>query len=488
MRAAVALLCVSACSAPGPIALRVEPVERAPLQVKRLATPSRAAAAWAGPEGDGLLALESGELLRVDAAGNTLFVLPAAGEPSTTRPTTGFVERDANTVLALGPEAQWVLTDGSRAAVLPEFLSAPTGLGHAGRRVFWASRRGVHTTIDGAWVRLDDAAGPVIDATTLIGSDQGAWVLRSASLQRVSLDDGIEWTRTGLKASHLASMGDGRVVAITDLGVSILRGDEVTHFEREAAGGKLLPTAVSGGGGFAWLLWGGSLLRTDGTRWEALLSDAAFGPTATISVDVSGAAALLIDADGQAWRVLAQEALRLRGLAEESWITSAADVPLDAVVEPALAPLSVSYALDGLALASRTAAPFGWGTTGEAVRTLMGLTEGTHHVDVEVQLADGGVLNRTRTFFVQSTPGDGGSNDGGSVLSYAADIAPLYETNCARCHSRAVARDLSTYATLTADVPRLRAAISSRRMPSDILLDPAAFNALLEWIDSGAGP
>jgi hypothetical protein len=289
-------------------------------------------------------------------------------------------------------------------------------------------------------------------------------------------------------------MGDDRAVVATSRGVLFLRGNEARGFG--VGGGRGEPDAVSGGGGHAWVLWNSDVLRTDGTRWDALARDPKIGPLSRVLSDSTGNSALVIDDEGGLIRVDVEERLRLSGLRDGELVAQPLG-GLEVVPWRDTPPTSVEYFVDGemMPSARRTEAPWGWGyrvetnAMGMAVITVTGERNrelstqlpsrrtgpyGTHSVRVVVRHGEA---------TIERTVGFGYQSPFGRVPTYAMDIRALYQARCARCHSNAVAEELSSYELLSSRRISLRLALRERRMPPDLPLDPVSEALFVAWID-----
>ena len=78
-----------------------------------------------------------------------------------------------------------------------------------------------------------------------------------------------------------------------------------------------------------------------------------------------------------------------------------------------------------------------------------------HIIMEDVEVASAPELRVQRTFMYLSPLG--------RVPTYAADIRPLYDMACARCHSTNIARDLRGYSRLADMAPIIAAVCSPKR-------------------------
>ena len=138
----------------------------------------------------------------------------------------------------------------------------------------------------------------------------------------------------------------------------------------------------------------------------------------------------------------------------------------------------VTFLLDDVPVERVLAAPFRWGAGGALYRAMPTLPFGPHTVVANVSYRDGSTLSVRRAFTYLSPLG--------RVPTYEADVAPLYETACARCHSTNIARDLRGYSRLADMAPSIAEVVESRRMPPDLTLDTPSMRVFTAWVSGGA--
>ncbi|MDP3276594.1 MAG: hypothetical protein Q8Q09_15460 [Deltaproteobacteria bacterium] len=483
---------------------------RMPAIAQRIALPSGVAVAraWLGDEGQIVVAARDGQLLSINARGTSAVIDRVPGE------TVSMGERRALALITRAPGEPLVLTEGgallvqnglARRAQLPMFLQDARSATAVSDQLMWATTTGLYLGQSAEFVRVDDAQGAVRTATELsfVQSSLGreVWMRVGENLRRLRIREGeaplfVEMpTNIELGAVRaLASMGDDRAVAATARGVFVLKGNLATGFDGGTARGA--PLAVAGGGGFAWVLWGTDLLRTDGLRWEAIARDPKFVGSAHIVADTSGNSALVIDDDGGLVRVDLEERVRTSGIRDGQILVDPTGA-FEVVPWRSEAPTQVEFFVDAEAMPSvtRTSAPWGWGYTvetsamGMAVINQTGSRErelssqlprrasgpyGTHQIRVVV---------RYGTTMFERTLGFGYQSPFGRVPTYRADIAPLFAARCARCHDNSVAEELSTYELLRQARVPLRLALRERRMPPDLPLDSVSEALFIAWAD-----
>ncbi len=69
----------------------------------------------------------------------------------------------------------------------------------------------------------------------------------------------------------------------------------------------------------------------------------------------------------------------------------------------------------------------------------------------------------------------------GATKSYATDVFPVINGNCAGCHSK-----YSGYSGIFADISSIRSTIVSGSMPKNGSLTDNQKNSIICWIDNGA--
>jgi hypothetical protein len=500
-RLACAVLALAAgCATTGAIReSRVSPEASAPRELARVALPPgrRATAAFVAGGGDGILALSDGSVVAVSPRHDVHAVdrLPGDVPRDGETPTLALLDRGRGSALALGPSGALVVEHGVvRGLALPPLLAAPRAFALVGGDAMWATRDGLYVSFGDGWVALEAEAGPVRDVAQIASFDFGgqagggardAWVRAGARLTRVRLEPGPPGRPprvTFVDPTPGVSLGAVRAIARMDLrhgaivgdhGVTVVGPDGVRTFHGDDADG--LPDAIAGGGGFAWVLWHGRLLRTDGVRWEALAGGVPSGPAARIAVDAdTGTAALVVDGEGGVLQVDAGEGLMTSGLVDGATVFDTR-LELEVVGGERSNPKSVTYVVDGKEYATRGAPPWGWGPDGGRAADIASLSFAAHQVEIRAKTESGRELRRLLRFRYASPLG--------RVPTYAVDVAPIFKARCGRCHASGAARDLSRYESLSANAAQVRAAIREGRMPPDLRLDRASAATFVAWVD-----
>ena len=484
---------------------------RMPFAARRLTLPMgvQARAVWIGNEGEGVFASLTGDLYAFSPRGDISAVDRVPGETATVaeRRITALATRSPGEILAATAGSALLIQNSlSRRAQLPAVLNAATSLAVLNGASLWGTSSGLYLSSGRTFLQLNDARGPVnnVDTIASITADAGAlefWLKTGPNVRRLRYVDGSAPTFTEMPVNlalgavfHLASMGDDRAVVSTERGVYILRGNEAGGWVNGASRSE--PGAVGGGGGKAWVIWGTDVLRTDGTTWEALARDPRFGPNCKIAVDSSGNSAMVIDDDGAVVRIDVEERVRVSGFRDADLITTPT-LGIEVLPWRSAEPTEVSWFVDGEmpATAVRMMAPWGWGYNVDVngMGMVVVTATGTRTREIGTQLPNrrtgpyGGhfvrVVVRHGMESIERTLSFEYASPFGRIPTYNADIAPIYNARCARCHQNSVAEELSTFELLRNKRGALRQALRERRMPPDLPLDSVSEALFLAWID-----
>ncbi len=79
-----------------------------------------------------------------------------------------------------------------------------------------------------------------------------------------------------------------------------------------------------------------------------------------------------------------------------------------------------------------------------------------------------------------------GNEECSTDISFTADVKPVIDTNCIRCHGGNQAPDLRTFEGINANAARVRTQVVSRRMPLGGSLTNEEIELIRCWIDNGA--
>lgn len=493
---------------PTDVRYRLEPtnvdaplVERSPASFTQVMLPTGAQPLlpWVAANGRGYVVTHDGRFFTVDAYGVATELERLTGDLRGAReaPANAIVELGAGEPTALVPDGAVVVREGTfRRASLPPLLANARAVTRWGSESLWATGAGLYTTLGSRWLRLDRAGAPVTDATAmLVGPTVGAarefWVLRSngtlhrlrvtprdAAVDVVWSDPVVGIDLTDVRA--IASLGSWRYIARTD---DLLRVSASGAVERvRIPGARSGPTALVATPRKLWMLWPGDaesvIARFDGERVE-VFARGVFAPSASLAVDgASGDVALLVDS-GRVRRLVTENVAMVTGFSDGVQVTEAR-LPFQ-VDPPAPATVSeVSFSLDDTRIERVLTAPFRWGDGGSSLyRSFPTLEFGEHTVEAVISYTGAPELRVRRTFRYLSPLG--------RVPTYNADVAPLYETACGRCHSTNIARDLRGYQRLADMAPVIADVVLSRRMPPDLTLDTQSIQIFTSWV-AGMAP
>lgn len=507
--------------APRPMNLDLTLTERVPTALTPVVLPDGepVVAQWVSPEGDAVLATRGGALYGIDVYGAVREIERIPGDPRLPgdAPVGLITERDPQTPLLLTPSGGSLVLDGwAQRAQLPAILRGARAHARWGAEALWATPAALYATDGPRWLQIDRADRPVTDVVAMVAGAVGdasreAWVLREGGgleTLRVTAQGEVRTARWSealpgfaLGAVRaIARMGDARYVSRRD---DLLRVRASGLVERLRVPGELGgPVALTPAGPWLWAAWdngpeGVNLGRIDpagavemiargvqpfarrvGAVSVRLAADGERGESAVVTLRASES-----PADGGApaetsrtLRVVVLPRVALGGVPEGGAVTFAR-VPLRALPPRPDAVVGVDFALDGTRVETVTVPPFAWGAGGRLVRDLPTLEFGAHTVAVTVRYAGADPLRRERRFSYLPPLG--------RVPTYAADIGPVYEARCARCHSSGIARDLRGYDRLSAQAPSVAQALLSRRMPPDLAVDEPTVLLFTSWIAGG---
>lgn len=495
--------------------------ERVPASLTPVVLPNNdpVVAQWVSPEGDAVLATRGGALHGVDVYGAVREIERIPGDPALPGdvPVGLITERDPQTPLLLTPSGGLLVQDGwAQRAQLPAILRGARAHARWGAEALWATGSALYATDGPRWLQIDRGERPVTDVVAMVSGAitdgaREAWVLREGgaleTLRVTAVGDSrsARWNEplpgfTVGTVRAIAALGDARYLSRRD---DILRVRASGLVERLRVPGELGgPLALTPAGPWLWAAWdngsegvnlgrinpAGSIemiargvqpfARRVGALTVRLAADAERGETAVLTLR-----AMVTPEDGGApaeavrtLRVVVLPRVALGGVAEGGAVTFAR-VPLRALPPRPDAVEAVDFALDGTRIETVTTAPFAWGGSGRLLRDLPTLEFGPHTVAVTVRYRGADALRRERRFSYLSPLG--------RVPTYAADIAPIYESRCARCHSSGIARDLRGYDRLSAQAPTVAQALLSRRMPPDLAVDEPTVLLFTSWIAGG---
>ncbi|HEY8207530.1 MAG TPA: hypothetical protein VIG99_08620 [Myxococcaceae bacterium] len=454
------------------------------------------AAGFADERGDAILITSAGALVRVKADGMAGSLEAHPGNPGPVG--------EARAVFSMGPhnalvaaeggvfvaQEGWVIDPGWATALDP---AAITGAADPGDGTAWiASQAGLFQVNGGTLSELKVGGQSVAGITALAAApaedgSEGIWYSDAAGLHVVetnassalvvreaTLSSGDGKNALALAALSSGERSKGELWALSPSGLFRLSS---SGWRSVGMGAKVEGLAARGR--VAWVSAGGKLWRYDADQdaWE-------------IASGTTGLRLLAADAAGGAWisiggtlRSVGRDRVpRLVGL-DESAVLTVSELTVRALIPPGAGATSVTYTLESEQV---TAGPGAFALGGESAEgsvmpySLLGLTSGFHTLRATAQYSDG--TQATREVPFEYAPYDN------APLSWAADIYPIHQERCARCHEAGPGHDLSTYALWQDDAARIAQAVSDRRMPADGPLDPLARTKIIRWAQTGAAP
>jgi hypothetical protein len=473
-------------------------VERAPASFTTVTLPEGVEpfAPWVNADGRGFVVSTDSRLFAINGSGIATELERVAGDMRgpMESPPNALIESTSIEPMALLPDGALTVREGRvRRASLPTLLRNATTVIRWGSESLWATREGLYTTQGPRWLRIDRGGSPVTDITTLVtgattSSRREVWVLRSnGDLLNLSVQIQTGDTVAATWSDPVNDYAVGTVRAIGSLGTDryIARSNDLLRVSADGQLGRIRfpgmfagPTALVRTNTWLWILWGGesesAIGRYDGTTLE-VFARGVYAMGGRIAVDPRGDSALIAH-NRRLRRLVADAAPVVIGFADGASVTESR---LALQIDPP-SPESVSrvvFRLDGDTLEEVTTAPYRWGVGGDLYRALPGLTFREHAVTATIQYRGAPDVVVRRSFRYVSPLG--------RVPTYTADIARLYQTECARCHSTAIARDLRGYAALSRMGRNVAEVVQSRRMPPDLTLDAPSLQLFSAWVSGG---
>jgi hypothetical protein len=428
------------------------------------------------------------------APGKVLRVLPSG-------PHSALVAAENGVYLA---ESGWLIEPAWREALEPEGLVA-AALGSDG--IAWiAHQRGLFRLEAGELSELKQQGSSLrgITALAVAPAPDGAPAVWFAQADRLSLAKQTSRTRFEvLENGPGADELDGKILALAGISAAQDAPAELwliseTGLFRHGASGwvrtvtQYKPKQLISGGRWLWLSAAGHVYRYDANlrQWGEVMN-------------LSAPELIAGDAAGSLWLRSGERSLelntgtvpRLVGLFEGARVYTRdlrvrAQLPVDA------APLAVEFALDDGERIERSAdealtpegstqptLEFALGGFDAALReqgfSLAGLKSGLHTLRVTARFATG-TSERALTFELRDSAA--------TKLSFASDVAPIYETRCAKCHEKGPGHALGGYEQWSVEKERIVSAVVELRMPADGPLDPAQIQIIQRWAAGGAAP
>jgi hypothetical protein len=291
----------------------------------------------------------------------------------------------------------------------------------------------------------------------------------------------------GLAGVSASSDSAGELWLITELG--LFHYAEQGWVSRATPG---TPETLVGSGRFVWLQTSEGLYRYDADAYS-------WGEIEGLDAPMSLLAA---DASGGVWVKTADRSLslgrgslpRVFGIFEGARVYDA-DLQVRARISGTEPPERVSFLIDDLVQVEREAseglpvegatATFdfalgGFDVTGrEQSYSVAGISAGMHTLTVHAYFARG-MVQRNLHFDFRA--------GGAKPLSFAADVQPIFEARCAKCHTSGPGHALRSYDQWVAEKDRIVRAVVELRMPADGPLDPTQIQTLQRWASGGAAP
>ncbi|HZI12083.1 MAG TPA: hypothetical protein VE153_16985 [Myxococcus sp.] len=475
---------------------RPQPTAFRPTEVPA-ATPLAAAPGFADQSGGGVFVTASQGFVRLRLNGSLGAMEPHPGNSVAPGP--------VSAVFRLGPHSALVETGNGLFLAESGWLIAPpwrqaletgvVGTAQSGDGTVWvAHARGLFRLHDGTLSELKVGGGSLAGLTAIaaapdLNGNPGVWLLREGALSVVEATGASSYQvrpvevalNPGETLLSVAGLGPavgtpGEAWLVTNQGM--LRRPKNAWLRVELA---QPPSQLLAAGRFVWVKSGDALLLydADANTWGQVSE-----------VDTAEASLLAVDESGCAWVRLggASVALspapvpRVRGLYQGMQVVEDGLV-VSAVPPPGPAPQSIVFEL-GDTQVGTTGPEFSLGGA-EADGTLkaysfVGLQAGRHELSVVARFADGTEARRRVPFDYQPLSTE--------ALSWEADIRPIHEARCAKCHTTSPGRPLNTYALWRANAPLITASVREKRMPADGPLDPQLISIIQRWAASGANP
>jgi hypothetical protein len=252
------------------------------------------------------------------------------------------------------------------------------------------------------------------------------------------------------------------------------------------------PEALMSAGRYVWLQTSEDVFRydADAERWGRIKR--MHGPLSLLAADATGSA--WINVAGRSLMLSTGAVPRVLGMFEGARVYEA-DVFVRAQIAGTDAPDRISFLLDdgeeveresgdGLpgegTVATLDYALGGFDAAGrEQSYSLAGIGAGMHTLTVRAEFASRVEERRLHFDFRSSNA---------QALSFAADVQPIFEQRCAKCHSSGPGHALGDYDQWVAEKDRIVRAVVELRMPADGPLDPSQIQTLQRWAAGGAKP
>jgi hypothetical protein len=455
------------------------------------------ASGFADQSGGGVFASASGRLVRLRLDGSRGALEPHPGNT---------VDAGAvSAVFRLGPHSALVEAQNGLFLAESGWLIAPPWRDAPGRGVIataqsadgavWlAHTQGLYRLQEGRLSALKVGDAPITGITAMAAApamdgSPGVWFLRDGTLSVVVATGATTYQvreasaplETDEVMESLAGLGPavgtaGELWLLTNQGLLRRTRDGWRRVQLDER-----PVQLLAAGRFLWVKSSDSLLLydADASRW-GVASGLDTREFRFLAADESGCAWVRLG--GQSVAISRALAPRVTGLHQDMEVVEDGLV-VRAVVPPGTQPERVVFSLGGVAVVA-TGPEYSLGGA-EADGTLKpysfaGLDAGRHALDVVARFADGTEAKRSVPFDYQPLSA--------VAVGWAADIKPLHEARCAKCHTTSPGRPLNTYALWKANAALITAAVREQRMPADGPMDPQLVTLIQRWAASGAKP
>ncbi len=253
------------------------------------------------------------------------------------------------------------------------------------------------------------------------------------------------------------------------------------------------PRALWATGRYAWLVAGDALYRYDGDAGGWQKADGLPGAVTLLGADAAGTA--LVRIGEETLSVSAGPVIRLQGLIANAQVFDG-NLMVSAVLPGSMNVTALSWQFDEL---ERQSVEVSTGVAGEGPSlgevswnlgglnensvlrplSLAGLEDGWHTLTVTAT-ADGRELKRVVHFQFA-----GASS---AVVSYEADVRPIYETRCLTCHETTLTTSrFPDYESMKVWSARVVEQVTKGDMPPGGM-DPGSVNTIVRWVNGGMLP
>ncbi len=508
MRSLSVWLALALCACGGSVSETLVPT---PFDVTTLSTPMalQAVPSFADERGGGVFLDVSGRPVRVRIDGSAYLIESHPGNPvapgpgSAVWPLGPFTSVVATTKGLFVAESGWLIAPPWRDVITADGLVA-TAVGDNG--VAWvAHANGLFKLEAGALSELKEEGASItgINALAIAPGHNGALSVWFARGEKLSYAERTSATAFTIKDSRLAAteltFGVTALAGLSSTAASpgelwAITQKKLWRFNNAVWAPYELPKApkeLKASGRILWLRAGDGLFRydADAAAWgEAKGLDAV--PT-LLAADASGAA--WVRAGESTFAVSSGLTPRVQGLFQNEKVYGT-EAPIVALVPASAMPESVFFQVDDGVEAEVLAAAavpgegplagmlyfsMGGREAGGVVRpaSFITLADGAHRITVTARYPEAVLAKRVVHFTLQS-----GAT---GTVGFDADIKPIFDARCAKCHTEGPGRDLTTYELWKANSTTIVNAVKDRRMPADGPLDPSFIQKIARWANGG---